>query len=155
MSVLGLEIPAVKHISWWNITANYKQIFQVNDFSALKKNFFYWWILAWRIPWTEKPGRLQSIGSKRVRQDSGDSAGRTHMVDLQCRVRFRCTERWTTYTYIYFFSDSFPIQKITEYWVEFPTLYSMFSLAIYFIHNNVHMSIPISQFIPLPLLIPW
>ena len=21
-------------------------------------------ILAWRIPWTEKPGRLQSIGSK-------------------------------------------------------------------------------------------
>ena len=23
-------------------------------------------ILAWRIPWTEKPGRLQSIGSQRV-----------------------------------------------------------------------------------------
>ena len=23
-------------------------------------------ILAWRIPWTGKPGRLQSIGSKRV-----------------------------------------------------------------------------------------
>ena len=26
-------------------------------------------ILAWRIPWTEKPGRLQSIGSQRVRHD--------------------------------------------------------------------------------------
>ena len=26
-------------------------------------------ILAWRIPWTEKPGRLQSMGSQRVRQD--------------------------------------------------------------------------------------
>ena len=26
-------------------------------------------ILAWRIPWTEEPGRLQSIGSQRVRQD--------------------------------------------------------------------------------------
>ena len=26
-------------------------------------------ILAWRIPWTEEPGRLQSIGLKRVRQD--------------------------------------------------------------------------------------
>ena len=25
-------------------------------------------ILAWRIPWTEEPGRLQSIGSHRVRQ---------------------------------------------------------------------------------------
>ena len=24
-------------------------------------------ILAWRIPWTEKPGRLQSIGLQRVR----------------------------------------------------------------------------------------
>ena len=24
-------------------------------------------ILAWRIPWTEKPGRLQSMGSQRVR----------------------------------------------------------------------------------------
>ena len=23
-------------------------------------------ILAWRIPWTEKPGKLQSIGSQRV-----------------------------------------------------------------------------------------
>ena len=26
-------------------------------------------ILAWRIPWTEKPGRLQSTGSQRVGQD--------------------------------------------------------------------------------------
>ena len=26
-------------------------------------------ILAWRIPWTEKPGRLQSMGSQRVRHD--------------------------------------------------------------------------------------
>ena len=26
-------------------------------------------ILAWRIPWTEEPGRLQSIGLQRVRAD--------------------------------------------------------------------------------------
>ena len=26
--------------------------------------------LAWRIPWTEKPGRLQSTGSQRVGHDS-------------------------------------------------------------------------------------
>ena len=26
-------------------------------------------ILAWKIPWTEKPGRLQSIGSQRVRHE--------------------------------------------------------------------------------------
>ena len=26
--------------------------------------------LAWKIPWTEEPGRLQSMGSLRVRHDS-------------------------------------------------------------------------------------
>ena len=26
-------------------------------------------ILAWRIPWTEEPGRLQSVGSQRVGHD--------------------------------------------------------------------------------------
>ena len=26
-------------------------------------------IFAWKIPWTEEPGRLQSMGSQRVRQD--------------------------------------------------------------------------------------
>ena len=26
-------------------------------------------ILAWKIPWTEEPGRLQSTGSQRVRHD--------------------------------------------------------------------------------------
>ena len=28
-------------------------------------------ILAWRIPWTEEPGGLQSMGSQRVRHDLG------------------------------------------------------------------------------------
>ena len=27
-------------------------------------------ILAWRIPWTQEPGRLQSMGSQRIRHDS-------------------------------------------------------------------------------------
>ena len=31
-------------------------------------------ILAWRISWTEEPGRLQSIGSQRVRHDWRDLA---------------------------------------------------------------------------------
>ena len=26
-------------------------------------------ILAWQIPWVEEPGRLQSMGSQRIRQD--------------------------------------------------------------------------------------
>ena len=31
-------------------------------------------ILAWRIPWTEEPGGLQSMGSRRVGQDLNDLA---------------------------------------------------------------------------------
>ena len=34
-------------------------------------------VLAWRIPWTEEPGELQSIGLQRVRNDWSDLA-RTH-----------------------------------------------------------------------------
>ena len=26
-------------------------------------------LLAWRIPWTEEPGRIQSMGLQRVRHD--------------------------------------------------------------------------------------
>ena len=34
-------------------------------------------ILAWRIPWTEEPGRLQFIGLHRVRHDWNDLAHST------------------------------------------------------------------------------
>ena len=27
-------------------------------------------ILAWKIPWTEEPGRLQSMGSQRIRHET-------------------------------------------------------------------------------------
>ena len=33
---------------------------------------------AWRIPWTEEPGRLQSLGLQRVRHDQSEHAD-THM----------------------------------------------------------------------------
>ena len=35
-------------------------------------------ILAWKIPWTEEPGRLQFVGSQRVGHDLSDLA-HTHM----------------------------------------------------------------------------
>ena len=40
-------------------------------------------ILAWEIPWTEKPGRLQSMGSQRVGQDF---LSQIWMIALPCRV---------------------------------------------------------------------
>ena len=37
--------------------------------SPEKKKATHSGILAWRIPWIEEPGRLQSMGSQRVRHD--------------------------------------------------------------------------------------
>ena len=38
-------------------------------------------ILAWRIPWTEEPGGLQSMGSQRVRHDQNDLAHTHHALN--------------------------------------------------------------------------
>ena len=38
-------------------------------------------VLAWRIPWTEKPGRLQSMGSHRVGHDWSDLAAITNDIE--------------------------------------------------------------------------
>ena len=72
------------------------------------------------------------------------------IVDLQCFASFRYTTKWISYTYTYAhsFLDSFPIKAITEYWIEFPVLYSRNLFVIYFIYSSVYMSLPISQFIP-------
>ena len=63
-------------------------------------------------------------------------------VDLQCYVSIRSTAKWFSYTYIHSFPDSFPIQVIKEYWVEFPVLYSRPLSIIYFIYSSVYMLIP-------------
>ena len=39
-------------------------------------------ILAWKIPWMEEPGRLQSLGSQRVGQDRVTSLALRLMVNL-------------------------------------------------------------------------
>ena len=46
------------------------QVWPLGQEDPLKKGMAtYSRILAWRIPWTEEPGRLQSMGSQRVRHD--------------------------------------------------------------------------------------
>ena len=42
--------------------------------------------LAWRIPWTEEPGRLQSMGSQRVRHD-------TRLSDFTLAFHFHALEK--------------------------------------------------------------
>ena len=43
-------------------------------------------ILAWRISWTEEPGRLQSIGSQRVRLDWSNWVYSVHTRSITCLV---------------------------------------------------------------------
>ena len=45
-------------------------------------------IIAWRIPWTEEPGGLQSIGSQRVRQDKATNR-------LMVQTRWKEVPRYT------------------------------------------------------------
>ena len=44
-------------------------------------------ILAWRIPWTEEPGRLQSRGSQRVRHDLVTEQQQQHIHTERERVK--------------------------------------------------------------------
>ena len=43
-------------------------------------------VLAWRIQWTEEPGRLQSIGSQRVGHNWSDLAHTHHGSSKQCQL---------------------------------------------------------------------
>ena len=63
-------------------------------------------------------------------------------VALQCCVNFYCTAKWISYTYIPSFLGFFPIKVTIEHWIEFPALYSRFSLVICFIHSNSSYFLP-------------
>ena len=71
---------------------------------------------------------------------------------LQHCVNFSCTVKQFSYAYTHThsFSNSFPIQVFTEYWVEFPVLYCRCLLTIHFIYKNVHCQSkpPIHSFLP-------
>ena len=68
--------------AWWAAVHGVtKSQTQLSDFAftfhfhALEKEMAtHSSVLAWRIPWTEKPGRLQSMGSHRVGHDWSDLA---------------------------------------------------------------------------------
>ena len=48
-------------------------------------------ILAWRIPWTEEPGRLQSMGSQRVRHNCMTNTSHFHVDYYRVLSKCPCT----------------------------------------------------------------
>ena len=50
--------------------------------------------LAWKIPWTEEPGRLQSVGSQKVRHNGVTSLDFTsNCLILKTTIYHRCSIR--------------------------------------------------------------
>ena len=116
-------------------------------------------ILAWEIPWTEEPGKLQSIGLQRVRH-------------------YWATNTFTFFLFFFFFLTLQYCIGFAIHWHESamgvhefptlnspPTLYNLSGssqctspkhpvscieprLAIRFLHDSIHVSMPFSQIIP-------
>ena len=62
----SLVAQMVKHLPTMRVT----QVLSLGQEDSLEKKMAtHSIILAWRIPWTEQPGELQSMGSQRVGHD--------------------------------------------------------------------------------------
>ena len=88
-------------------TGNKSSVPELGSFSLEEKMASRSSIVAWKIPWTEEPGGLQSMGLQRVGHDWARMRMRvhtdthththTHTVDSQYRVSFRSTTQWFSY----------------------------------------------------------
>ena len=77
-------------------------------------------ILTWRIPWTEEPGRLQSIGLQRVRHDWSNSACVHAIYTHIYTVDPWATQIWTVWLHLYM--DFFFFYKVCTIVLHNPRL---------------------------------
>ena len=75
-------------------------------------------ILAWRIPWTEEPGELQSMGSQR--SDTTE--------DTCISIRLKYTNKWSRLSYI--------SEEIIGTWLH-TTSWMSFRVPTYRITENI------------------
>ena len=77
-----------------NYQCNYEPVFSyllgVLFYTSLESSLTHSSTLAWKIPWTEEPGRLQSMGSQRVGHDWATSL---HFTSLHLESSFRFRQR--------------------------------------------------------------
>ena len=99
-------------------------------------------ILAWRTPWTEEPGGLQSMVSQRVGYDLATEHACTHATHTHTHTH--------THTRIYSFYILFHygLLQDTEY-IGISLCHTIghccLSISMY---NSLHLLVPNSQFIP-------
>ena len=106
--------------------------------------------LAWRIPWTEEPGGLQSMGLHRAGHDWATSLSLTHSSSLAWRIPWieepgglqsmglhRAGHDWVTFALIHSIYLSIPISHPTWY----PCLCSLY-LCLYFCFI-IRLSMPV------------
>ena len=102
-------------------------------------------ILAWRIPWWEEPGRLQSTGSQRVRQDWATSLSLSHFVHNITALP------WSVIFIFNFPASTWICWSIATYLVFsvlldiFPTNWLFPKLAQMKMHTHTHTHIHISK----------
>ena len=125
-------------------------------------------ILSWRIPWTEAPGRLQSMGSQGV--------GHDWATNNKCEWGFlflkNCLFNWRLITILWWLLPCIDMNQPQVYmcppsWTPLPLPSPLhpsglsqctsfqcpvssieFGLVIYFIYGNIHVSMLFSQIIP-------
>ena len=98
-------------------------------------------ILAWRIPWTEEPGRLQSMGLQKVRHNWNDWA--------QHKIYFSVlNSSWDQYfSFQNLKPSSFPLQRPSINWVcaSFPGAFSShWPWCCSFLFHGVRLILPFS-----------
>ena len=65
----------VNGLPWWLNRQQETQVQSLGQDDPQEKGMAtHFSILPWKIPWTEEPGRLQSMGSNRVRRDQSELA---------------------------------------------------------------------------------
>ena len=73
-SILNSSLPKLPHEYAYTISFKFSSFAVQGKIPAEKAMTLHSSTLAWKIPWTEEPGRLQSMGLHRVRHDWSDLA---------------------------------------------------------------------------------
>ena len=97
-------------------------------------------VLAWRIPWTEEPGWLQSVGSQRVECHWTTKYSTAQFQEISKEIQLYTHTHTHTYICIHF--RFFSLIVYYRILCMGPCLYSGSLLFIYLTYRSVYMLIP-------------